>query len=180
MDNSIYITFMRHGRFRADDEEVNEGRYDSLLTDVGRHRFRSWRMNHAPTPPIANPIAGPSTSSFRRNDTHCPPPPTSPVATAISTRITGSATMSFIPASILRTWAHGAGNSMVSQNFAKYNRIGRRQNGTAYERYDPAESDQQRQRHCSRADYQCGSRAQNEGRDEPTASEFLDLKFSGV
>ncbi|MQG82778.1 MAG: histidine phosphatase family protein, partial [SAR202 cluster bacterium] len=25
---------MRHGRFRADDEEVNEGRYDSLLTDV--------------------------------------------------------------------------------------------------------------------------------------------------
>ena len=27
MDNSIYITFMRHGRFRADDEEVNEGRY---------------------------------------------------------------------------------------------------------------------------------------------------------
>ena len=104
MDNSIYITFMRHGRFRADDEEVNEGRYDSLLTDVGRHRFRSWRMNHAPTPPIANPIAGPSTSSFRRNDTHCPPPPTSPVATAISTRITGSATMSFIPASILRTW----------------------------------------------------------------------------
>jgi len=40
IDNSIYITFMRHGRFRADDEEVNEGRYDSLLTDVGRHRFR--------------------------------------------------------------------------------------------------------------------------------------------
>ena len=26
MDNSFYIAFMRHGRSRADDEEVNEGR----------------------------------------------------------------------------------------------------------------------------------------------------------
>lgn len=32
----IYITFLRHGRSRADDEEVHEGRYDSPLTDVGR------------------------------------------------------------------------------------------------------------------------------------------------
>ena len=27
---------MRHGRSRADDEEVHEGRYDSPLTDMGR------------------------------------------------------------------------------------------------------------------------------------------------
>ena len=27
---------MRHGRSRADDELVHEGRYDSPLTDVGR------------------------------------------------------------------------------------------------------------------------------------------------
>ena len=29
---------MRHGRSRADDELVHEGRYDSPLTDVGRAR----------------------------------------------------------------------------------------------------------------------------------------------
>ena len=32
---------MRHGRSRADDEEVHEGRYDSPLTDVGRSQVRS-------------------------------------------------------------------------------------------------------------------------------------------
>ena len=47
MDNKeIYITFMRHGRSRADDEQVHEGRYDSPLTDVGREqaarRARQW------------------------------------------------------------------------------------------------------------------------------------------
>ena len=180
MDNSIYITFMRHGRFRADDEEVNEGCYDSLLTDVGRHRFRSWRMTHAPTPPIATPIAGPSTSSFRRNDTHCPRLPHRRLRRRLARESRGAPQCRASLPRSPQNLAHGAGNSMASQNFAKNNRIGRRQNGTAYERYDPAESDQQRQRHCSQADYQCGSRAQNEGRDEPTASEFLDLKFSGV
>jgi 2,3-bisphosphoglycerate-dependent phosphoglycerate mutase len=30
------ICFLRHGRSRADDEEVHEGRYDSPLTGVGR------------------------------------------------------------------------------------------------------------------------------------------------
>lgn len=34
--NEISITFMRHGRSRADDEQVHEGRYDSPLTEVGR------------------------------------------------------------------------------------------------------------------------------------------------
>jgi 2,3-bisphosphoglycerate-dependent phosphoglycerate mutase len=36
MNTEIHITFMRHGRSRADDEEVHEGRYDSPLTEVGR------------------------------------------------------------------------------------------------------------------------------------------------
>jgi 2,3-bisphosphoglycerate-dependent phosphoglycerate mutase len=36
MHNEIAITFMRHGRSRADDEEVHEGRYDSPLTETGR------------------------------------------------------------------------------------------------------------------------------------------------
>ena len=30
-EKDIFITFMRHGRSRADDEQVHEGRYDSLL-----------------------------------------------------------------------------------------------------------------------------------------------------
>lgn len=41
MDNVIDITLMRHGRSRADDEMVHEGRYDSPLTDVGRTQVRS-------------------------------------------------------------------------------------------------------------------------------------------
>jgi 2,3-bisphosphoglycerate-dependent phosphoglycerate mutase len=36
MEKFITITFLRHGRSRADDEEVHEGRYDSPLTDIGR------------------------------------------------------------------------------------------------------------------------------------------------
>ena len=39
---------MRHGRSRADDEMVHEGRYDSPLTDVGRAQVRSraeeWKL----------------------------------------------------------------------------------------------------------------------------------------
>ncbi len=33
---SLHITFLRHGRSRADDEGVHEGRYDSPLTKVGQ------------------------------------------------------------------------------------------------------------------------------------------------
>jgi len=36
MGDEIRITLLRHGRSRADDEHVHEGRYDSPLTDVGR------------------------------------------------------------------------------------------------------------------------------------------------
>ena len=41
MSELIGITFMRHGRSRADDEEVAEGRYDSPLTEVGRSQARA-------------------------------------------------------------------------------------------------------------------------------------------
>ncbi len=40
MDPALTITLMRHGRSRADDEGVHEGRYDSPLTDVGREQAR--------------------------------------------------------------------------------------------------------------------------------------------
>ncbi len=36
MDNEIQVTLLRHGRSRADDEQVHEGRYDSPLTETGR------------------------------------------------------------------------------------------------------------------------------------------------
>ena len=35
MTDEIHITLMRHGRSRADDEQVHEGRYDSPLTEKG-------------------------------------------------------------------------------------------------------------------------------------------------
>ena len=38
MNSDIKIMFMRHGRSRADDENVIEGRYDAPLTDVGREQ----------------------------------------------------------------------------------------------------------------------------------------------
>ena len=49
MTNPIQITLMRHGRSRADDEMVHEGRYDSPLTDVGRAqvklRAEQWKQS---------------------------------------------------------------------------------------------------------------------------------------
>ena len=41
MGDEISIHFMRHGRSRADDENVHEGRYDSPLTDVGRSQVEA-------------------------------------------------------------------------------------------------------------------------------------------
>lgn len=51
---------MRHGRSRADDEAVHEGRYDSPLTEVGRaqavRRAEEFvRLQH----PVARIIASP-------------------------------------------------------------------------------------------------------------------------
>ena len=37
----LQITLMPHGRSRADDEKVHEGRYDAPLTDVGRAQVSS-------------------------------------------------------------------------------------------------------------------------------------------
>jgi len=41
MTGRISITFMRHGRSRADDEKVHEGHTDSPLTEAGRARPRA-------------------------------------------------------------------------------------------------------------------------------------------
>ncbi|MEW6286421.1 MAG: histidine phosphatase family protein [Chloroflexota bacterium] len=41
MAGEIFVHFMRHGRSRADDEGVHEGRYDSPLTEVGRAQVRA-------------------------------------------------------------------------------------------------------------------------------------------
>ena len=41
MKEEILITFLRHGRSRADDEKVHEGRYDSPLTDTGRSQVQA-------------------------------------------------------------------------------------------------------------------------------------------
>ncbi len=41
MENKIQVTFLRHARSRADDENVHEGRYDSPLTDVGRAQVQA-------------------------------------------------------------------------------------------------------------------------------------------
>lgn len=38
--DEVFLTFLRHGRSRADDEGVHEGRYDSPLTLVGRGQVR--------------------------------------------------------------------------------------------------------------------------------------------
>jgi len=50
MNPPIFITFLRHGRSRADDEKVIEGRYDSPLTEVGRAqalaRAVEWKGNN--------------------------------------------------------------------------------------------------------------------------------------
>ena len=40
MNGDIRIMFMRHGRSRADDENVIEGRYDAPLTDKGREQAK--------------------------------------------------------------------------------------------------------------------------------------------
>ena len=38
MDGDVEVAFLRHGRSRADDEHVIEGRYDAPLTAVGREQ----------------------------------------------------------------------------------------------------------------------------------------------
>lgn len=37
----VHVTLVRHGRSRADDEEVHEGRYDSPLTAIEQAQARA-------------------------------------------------------------------------------------------------------------------------------------------
>jgi len=43
----VSVTLLRHGRSRADDEGVHEGRYDSPLTEAGRAQVRARAGNLA-------------------------------------------------------------------------------------------------------------------------------------
>ena len=49
LSKKIDVTLMRHGRSRADDEKVHEGRYDSPLTDTGREQVlaqaKKWKRS---------------------------------------------------------------------------------------------------------------------------------------
>ncbi len=47
----LTLTLLRHGRSRADDEKVHEGRYDSPLTDVGEQqavKLAAYWQAHSP------------------------------------------------------------------------------------------------------------------------------------
>jgi 2,3-bisphosphoglycerate-dependent phosphoglycerate mutase len=47
----LELTLLRHGRSRADDEQVHEGRYDSPLTALGieqAERLAAWWLAHPP------------------------------------------------------------------------------------------------------------------------------------
>ncbi len=51
MTTSLHLTLLRHGRSRADDEKVHEGRYDSPLTEVGQaqaHNLAAYWAAHPP------------------------------------------------------------------------------------------------------------------------------------
>jgi len=41
MSNTVTIFFLRHGRSSGDDEGVHEGRYDAVLTEVGRSQVQT-------------------------------------------------------------------------------------------------------------------------------------------
>lgn len=47
----LHLTLLRHGRSRADDEGVHEGRYDSPLTDAGRAQAQALAAYWAAHPP---------------------------------------------------------------------------------------------------------------------------------
>jgi 2,3-bisphosphoglycerate-dependent phosphoglycerate mutase len=49
--STLHLTLLRHGRSRADDENVHEGRYDSPLTAVGRAQAEALAAYWAGKPP---------------------------------------------------------------------------------------------------------------------------------
>lgn len=48
---ALHLTLLRHGRSRADDEGVHEGRYDSPLTEVGVAQARALAAHWRAHPP---------------------------------------------------------------------------------------------------------------------------------
>ncbi len=48
---TLHLTLLRHGRSRADDEHVHEGRYDSPLTEEGERQARALAAYWAEHPP---------------------------------------------------------------------------------------------------------------------------------
>lgn len=50
-ETSLELTLLRHGRSRADDEAVHEGRYDSPLTAVGESQAERLAVYWAARPP---------------------------------------------------------------------------------------------------------------------------------
>ncbi|MFC4452538.1 histidine phosphatase family protein [Deinococcus sonorensis] len=51
MESQVQLILLRHGRSRADDEQVHEGRYDSPLTELGRQqaqRLAAYWQAHPP------------------------------------------------------------------------------------------------------------------------------------
>ncbi|SMB77823.1 histidine phosphatase family protein [Deinococcus hopiensis] len=56
----MHITFLRHGRSRADDEGVHEGRYDAPLTATGREQaHRLAQYWHARQPGFSRIVCSP-------------------------------------------------------------------------------------------------------------------------
>ncbi|GMA15870.1 histidine phosphatase family protein [Deinococcus metallilatus] len=49
--HELHLTLLRHGRSRADDEDVHEGRYDSPLTDMGRAQAKALAGHWQAHPP---------------------------------------------------------------------------------------------------------------------------------
>lgn len=47
----LHLTLLRHGRSRADDENVHEGRYDSPLTEVGQAQAEALAVYWTAYPP---------------------------------------------------------------------------------------------------------------------------------
>ncbi|KEF34489.1 phosphoglycerate mutase [Deinococcus sp. RL] len=85
------LTLLRHGRSRADDEGVHEGRYDSPLTDVGRAQARALAAHWQAHPPGFDRVY--ASTLVRAHET------ASLVAGALGLPVT--------PAPLLREWDNG-------------------------------------------------------------------------
>ncbi|WP_407928457.1 histidine phosphatase family protein [Deinococcus aquaedulcis] len=57
-DSHLHLTILRHGRSRADDEGVHEGRYDSPLTAQGQAQARALAAYWQAHPPGFDRVYG--------------------------------------------------------------------------------------------------------------------------